>query len=70
MRRQAIEEELLKDLEYVEQNMEETDESKRRKEKMLANHKEFLKVLKFYKAKVGVEVSEEIKFDSKYDLIQ
>ena len=69
-RRMAIEEELLKDLAYVQEHLVETPESIQRKEKMLANHKEFLKVLKFYRDKVGLKPEQEIKFDSKYDYIK
>jgi hypothetical protein len=69
-RRQHIEAELLKDLDYVEQNMIESNESIKRKEKMLANHKEFLKVLQFYREKVGLQPENELKFDSKYDHLQ
>ncbi|PRP84297.1 hypothetical protein PROFUN_07598 [Planoprotostelium fungivorum] len=51
-RRQYIEGELFNDLEYVKSNMVENPEGNRRRQKMLKNHAEFCKVLKYYKEKL------------------
>jgi len=67
-RRQYIEAELLKDLEYVESNMVDTPESINRKEKMLSNHQEFLAVLKFTREKLHLlPTPASQQYDSKYD---
>jgi len=67
-RRQYIEGELLKDLEYVQNNMIETPESVNRKQKMLQNHQEFFAVLRFTREKLHLlPVPNEKKYDSRYD---
>ena len=53
-RRQAVEEELKKDLEYVEGNSKENAQVKQRREKMLTLHKNYLKVLKYHTDKLHV----------------
>jgi len=68
-RRQHVEAELQKDLEYVSSHMEETPEGRKRREKMLKNHQEFFKVLKYHKDKLGalgLDI-EERKYDPKFD---
>lgn len=71
-RRQYIEAELLKDLEYVGGHMQDNPEGKKRKEKMLKNHAEFFKVLKYYREKLGVLGGDntERKYDPKFDHYQ
>jgi len=70
-RRNYIENELNSDLEYVKSNMIENPEGNRRRQKMLKNHAEFCKVLKYYKEKlrqlgyIGQYV--ERVYDTKYD---
>jgi len=68
-RRKHIQAELEKDLEYVKTNMEETPEGRKRREKMLKNHQEFFKVLKYHKDKLGAlgKDQEERKYDPKFD---
>jgi len=69
-RRTYIENELKQDLEYVQKNAEETPESKRRREKMLKNHSEFLKVLLYHKQKLremGIYLEQERTYDPRYD---
>jgi hypothetical protein len=68
-RREHIEAELLKDLEYVKSHMEENPEVRKRREKMLKNHQEFFKVLKYHKDKLGAlgQDTELRKYDPKYD---
>ncbi|KAL6056204.1 BAR domain-containing protein [Balamuthia mandrillaris] len=72
-RRQCVEEELLQDLAFVEGNMGDEPGAMKRREKMLENHSDFLKVLRFHKEKLKVlylenaDAVEEIKFDSRYD---
>jgi len=67
-RRQYIEGELLKDLEYVETNMIENPESVRRKNKMLQSHSEFFQVLKFQREKLHLLPEPvEKKYDSRFD---
>ena len=51
-RRMYIENELLKDLEYVGSNMEESPETTARREKMLNSHNEFYLVLMYNKEKL------------------
>lgn len=70
-RRLYVEGELQKDLAYVENNMKETPEGTRRREKMLKNHAEFCKVLKYYKDKLKVlgyvDDGQEKKYDPRFD---
>lgn len=66
-RRQHIEEELMKDLEYVEGNMTDDEKGMKRKQQMLDNHKEFLKVLKFYRDRLNLIPKQEMVYDPKYD---
>eukprot|EP01117_Protostelium_nocturnum_P017035 TRINITY_DN685_c0_g1_i2.p1 TRINITY_DN685_c0_g1~~TRINITY_DN685_c0_g1_i2.p1 ORF type:complete len:327 (-),score=76.01 TRINITY_DN685_c0_g1_i2:241-1221(-) len=69
-RRMYIENELQKDLEYVKGNMVEDPSGLRRRQKMLKNHAEFCKVLKYYKEKLrhlGLMDYVERTFDTKYD---
>jgi len=68
-RRQHVEAELEKDLEYVKSHMEETPEGRKRREKMLKNHQEFFKVLVYHKDKLGAlgEDVEVRKYDPKFD---
>jgi len=68
-RRQFIQDELQRDLEYVQGNMQETPESIRRKQKMLQSHQEYLQVLKFHREKLHVlpDDGSERKYDSKFD---
>jgi len=69
-RREYVEGELRKDLSYVSQNMEQTPESQKRRQKMLRNHAEFFKVLQYHKEKLrelGVYVEKERVFDSKFN---
>jgi hypothetical protein len=70
-RRMYIENELLQDLEYVNQNMIETPEVMKRREKMLKNHQDFFKVLQYYKEKLKslgfYDGSLERKYDPKFD---
>lgn len=70
-RRIYIENELLQDLEYVNQNMIETPEVMKRREKMLKNHQDFFKVLQYYKEKLKslgfYDGSLERKYDPKFD---
>lgn len=71
-RRQHVQGELEKDLAYVKGNMEDTPEGRKRKEKMLKNHQEFFKVLRYHKDKLqalGVD-TEERKYDPKFDHYQ
>jgi hypothetical protein len=51
-RRLYIEGELQRDLEYVKGNMEENPEGIRRRQKMLKNHQEFFKVLRYHMDKL------------------
>lgn len=72
-RRVYVENELLKDLEYVQGNTEVDPEGLKRREKMLANHQEFYKVLKFHKDKLkafGVDTTKELVYDPRYDHYQ
>jgi len=70
-RRMYIESELMKDLEYVQNNMNETEESLQRKRKMLTNHQEFFSVLKFTREKLHLLPEPTFKqYDSKYDHYQ
>jgi len=70
-RRMYIENELMKDLEYVQSNMVETPESIHRKEKMLTNHREFFSVLSFLREKLHLLPSPSVKqYDSKFDHYQ
>lgn len=70
-RRMYVEGELQKDLEYVKNNMKESPEALRRREKMLKNHAEFCKVLKYYKDKLKVlgyvDDGQERKYDTRFD---
>jgi len=71
-RRMYIEGELLRDLEYVENNMLETPEVMKRRQKMLKNHNEYFKVLMYNKEKLlalGGEFTDR-KYDTKYDHYQ
>jgi len=70
-RRAYIENELNSDLQYVKGNMVENPEGNRRRQKMLKNHAEFCKVLKYYKEKLRqlgliTEYKERV-YDTKYD---
>lgn len=72
-RRVYIESELLKDLEYVQGNMQVDAEALKRRQKMLINHQEYFKVLKFHKDKLnvfGIDTSKEIIYDPRYDHYQ
>jgi len=71
-RRQYIEGELTRDLEYVVSNMEISPESSKRRHKMLKNHNEFFQVLMYNKEKLqalGVTIDER-KYDPKFDHYQ
>jgi len=72
-RRLYVESELLRDLEYVQSNMNVDEEALKRREKMLLNHQEYYKVLKFHKDKLkafGVDMSQEITYDPRFDHYQ
>jgi len=69
-RRQHIENELLKDLEFVDMNVKEDSSTLKRRQKMLDNHKEFFKVLSYYKKKLGIDDPDEMVYDPKYDHFQ
>eukprot|EP01118_Nematostelium_gracile_P005608 TRINITY_DN1784_c0_g1_i1.p1 TRINITY_DN1784_c0_g1~~TRINITY_DN1784_c0_g1_i1.p1 ORF type:complete len:364 (-),score=117.41 TRINITY_DN1784_c0_g1_i1:41-1066(-) len=69
-RREHVAGELEKDLEYVNNNMVQNPEATKRREKMLKNHQEFWKVLKYHKDKLGAlgKDDQDIKhYDPKYD---
>jgi len=68
-RRQYIDGELTKDLEYVQSNMVDTPESMKRKEKMLQNHAEYLAVLQYHRDKLNLLPNDGLdkKYDSKFD---
>ena len=68
-RRIAVEEELLKDLQYVENNSKENPQSKQRRQKMLTLHKNYLHVLKYHTEKLNVlnDINENEKtYDPKF----
>ena len=68
-RRMAVEEELVKDLQYVEGNSKENPQVKQRRQKMLTLHKNYLHVLKYHTDKLNVlnEISENEKtYDPKF----
>mmetsp|Transcript_20149 Transcript_20149/g.29959 ORF Transcript_20149/g.29959 Transcript_20149/m.29959 type:complete len:318 (+) Transcript_20149:48-1001(+) len=70
-RRQAIEQELIEDLEFVESNMKDDDATKRRRQKMLQAHSEYFKVLKYYKQQLAERTpfksDPSREYDPKYD---
>ncbi len=71
-RRMHVETELMKDLDYVNGLMVESDEVMKRRQKMLAMHQDFFKVLKYNKEKLeamGVAFEQRV-FDSKFDHYQ
>eukprot|EP01090_Pellita_catalonica_P005018 TRINITY_DN14847_c0_g1_i1.p1 TRINITY_DN14847_c0_g1~~TRINITY_DN14847_c0_g1_i1.p1 ORF type:complete len:298 (-),score=69.21 TRINITY_DN14847_c0_g1_i1:51-944(-) len=70
-RRQIIEAELERDLEFVTDNMTVTPNGQIRREKMMKAHAEFFKVLKYFKKKLVVlpDVPEEDKnYDPTFDI--
>eukprot|EP01088_Endostelium_zonatum_P005755 TRINITY_DN1764_c0_g1_i1.p1 TRINITY_DN1764_c0_g1~~TRINITY_DN1764_c0_g1_i1.p1 ORF type:complete len:335 (-),score=95.64 TRINITY_DN1764_c0_g1_i1:89-1093(-) len=70
-RRQYIEAELLKDLEFVSGNMVATPDGQKRREKMMSAHADFFKVLDYFKKKLTLlpEVdSSERTYDPKFDI--
>jgi hypothetical protein len=72
-RRLHIESELTKDLEYVKGLLVESPEASQRRHKMLKNHQDFFRVLKFNKEKLqafGISFDEQRKYDSKFDHYQ
>lgn len=72
-RRLYIQSELEKDLDYVMGNMATTPDNERRRHKMLKSHQEYLHVLRYQREKLkllNVDLSEERKFDSRFDLYQ
>jgi len=71
-RRKHIEEELLQDLAFVEENMNGATSDTRRREKMLNSHSDFFKVLKFHKEKLRVLYFDNTTkvYDPKFDLYQ
>lgn len=69
-RRIYVESELNTDREYVEGNMQENPEGMKRRQKMLKNHTEFCKVLKYHKDKLkllGIDDIGERHYDPKFD---
>jgi len=69
-RRKHIEQELLADLAFVEDNLNGDTSDIRRREKMLSSHSDFLKVLKFHKEKLRVlyfDNSNKV-YDPRFDL--
>mmetsp|Transcript_7364 Transcript_7364/g.10204 ORF Transcript_7364/g.10204 Transcript_7364/m.10204 type:complete len:326 (+) Transcript_7364:96-1073(+) len=69
-RRIYVEAELNADREYVEGNMVENPDAMKRRQKMLKNHTEFCKVLKYHKDKLkllGVDDIGERHYDPKFD---
>jgi len=72
-RRLHVETELTKDLEYVKSLLVETPEANQRRHKMLKNHQDFFRVLKFNKEKLqafGIAFDDQRKYDSKFDHYQ
>lgn len=70
-RRLYIQSELEKDLDYVIGNMAVSPEVEKRRHKMLKSHQEYLQVLRYQREKLNalnVDLSEERKFDSRFDL--
>lgn len=70
-RRLYISSELEKDLDYVMGNMAVTPEVEKRRHKMLRSHQEYLHVLRYQREKLqalNVDLTEERKFDSRFDL--
>src|SRR5690606_6437055 len=72
-RRQYIESQLLKDLEYTKQRIAsgESKEDEKRRERMLTMHKEFLKLLVFFKEKwkllnEDVEINPDPEFSTTF----
>lgn len=66
-RRKHIEGELLKDLEYVENNMKDDPATMRRREKMLQSHSDYFKVLKFYKDRLSARTPFKSDPSREYD---
>jgi hypothetical protein len=74
-RRQYVQTELDKDLQYLASNMKGGDEDRKRKELMLQNHKDFFKALRFPREKLRVllldaDAALDRVYDSQYDLYQ
>lgn len=71
-RRKHIEQELLADLAFVEENINGDSADTRRREKMLNSHSDFFKVLKFHKEKLRVlyfDNSNKV-YDPRFDVFQ
>eukprot|EP01089_Gocevia_fonbrunei_P002640 TRINITY_DN1255_c0_g1_i1.p1 TRINITY_DN1255_c0_g1~~TRINITY_DN1255_c0_g1_i1.p1 ORF type:complete len:336 (-),score=91.77 TRINITY_DN1255_c0_g1_i1:31-1038(-) len=70
-RRGAVEPELVQDLEFVESNMVVSDDGQKRREKMMAAHADFFKVLDYFKVKLGylpISNPKQKTYDPKFDL--
>jgi len=70
LRKQYVEAELMKDLQYVQHNMAENPEQIKKRHKMLDNHKQFFEVLRYHKDKLkllGVVETGTKKYDPRFD---